>query len=61
MFSKSQTILCSQCGLEVELTYPTVFKKWGRKIRYCPYCGWKSGERVDNSPIEIETNKENMK
>jgi len=38
-WEKFEDVLCVSCGQEYTVTYTTLFNKWTRKVRYCPYCG----------------------
>ena len=53
-FNRTVDILCLQCGSECEVVYPTVFKRWIKKVKYCPYCGHLLAGEVKDTVITFE-------
>lgn len=53
-FSKYTGFLCLSCGLEAEVVYQTIFRKWGRRVKYCPYCGVSFKEGEDTAIFRVE-------
>lgn len=51
---RNDSLICLKCGLEFNITYQTIFRKWRRKIKFCPYCGHAIGQPAENSPMEPE-------
>ena len=60
MFNKTTHILCMRCGLECGVEYYTVFEKWIRKVKYCPYCGHALSKELE-LPALVEYEKSNEK
>jgi len=58
MFERQSSGLCLQCGSEYAITYTTVFKKWFKKIKFCPYCGHKMEDAPQNALLEWEVESE---
>ncbi len=51
-FSKFTGILCFSCGFEAEVLYSSMFKKWVRKVKYCPYCGTSLAQPIQQTIFE---------
>jgi hypothetical protein len=57
-FDKHISFICFHCGMEATVEYRTVFEKWTRKLKYCPYCGHDLKEPSNESIFEKETEGE---
>ena len=57
-FDKRVSFLCFHCGMEATVEYSTVFKKWTRKLKYCPYCGHDLGEPIPSNESIFEKDTE---
>ncbi len=39
IWDKKQSVLCRECGSEASVVYPSFFRKWLKRVQYCPFCG----------------------